>query len=110
MRRCRSKFTRWCRELLAGPSIGARSLAGRAGRVAEASIRQTMLLPQEPAIDDVPLVSSPGLEIQQRRFAVLEFKIEFQRFSPGRAPSVDGLREQPALPLAGDQGFCFFLF
>jgi hypothetical protein len=44
-----------------------------------------MLLPEEPAIDDVPLVPAPGLEIQERRFVVLKLEVKFQRFPSGSA-------------------------
>jgi len=91
-------------------AVGTRLLAGLAGRTPKALVRQAVLLPQEPAVDDVPLVASPGLKIQERRSAVLKFKIKFQRVPSGRVRRVDGLRLQPPLPLPGDQDFRFFLF
>jgi len=91
-------------------AVGTRLLAGLAGRTPKALVRQAVLLPQEPAVDDVPLVASPGLKIQERRSAVLKFKIKFQRVPSGRVRRVDGLRLQPPLPLPGDQNFRFFLF
>jgi hypothetical protein len=69
-----------------------------------------MLLSQQPAIDDVPFVASPGLEIQERRFVVLKLKIKFQRLPAGGGVGFDGLGLQPLLPFPGDQDFRFFLF
>lgn len=69
-----------------------------------------MLLAQQPAVDDVPLVPPPGLEIQKVGLAILQFKKEFQRIPPGSVMGVDRLRPQPAVPFLADQDFRFFLF
>ena len=68
-----------------------------------------MLLAQQPAVDDVPLVPASGLEIQKVGLAVLQFKKEFQRVPPGSVVGVDGLRPQPAIPFLGEQNFRVFL-
>src|SRR5262249_31190364 len=38
-----------------------------------------VLLTQQPAVDDVPFVSPPGLEIQEVGLVVLQLEKEFQR-------------------------------
>src|ERR1700742_1680177 len=73
-------------------------------------VRDAMLLTEQPAIDDVPFVAAPGLEIQEFRPLVLELEIKFQSVPAGGIMGIDGLRSQPALPLPRDQNFCFLLF
>jgi hypothetical protein len=68
-----------------------------------------VLLAEQPAVDDVPFVSPPGLEIQKVRLAVLQFKKELQRVPAAGLVGVDGLRPQPTIPFLGDQDFRFFL-
>ena len=68
-----------------------------------------VLLAEQPAVDDVPFVSPPGLEIQKVRLAILQLKKELQRFPAAGVVGIDGLRSQPAIPFLGDQDFRFFL-
>jgi len=68
-----------------------------------------MLLAQEPAIDDVPFVASPGLEIQQLGTLVLKLEIELQGVPTGRVAGIDGMRLQPSLPFLREQYLRFFL-
>src|SRR5262249_22973032 len=57
----------------------------------------------QPAVDDGPFVPSPGLEVEQWRPFVLEFKIEFQRVPPGGFTGSDGLGLKPSVPFLHHQ-------
>ena len=87
---------------------GSRLHGGADGR-GQRLLRDAVLLAEQPAVDDVPFVPPPGLEIQKVGFAVLQFKKEFQRVPAGSVVGVDRLRPQPAIPLLGNQYFRFFL-
>src|SRR5215471_18038375 len=62
-----------------------------------------MALTDQPGVDDLPFIPSPGLELDQRRPLVLQFEKELQGVPAGRLVRFDGLGLQPPVPFPDDQ-------
>jgi hypothetical protein len=68
-----------------------------------APLIENAMLAQQPGVDDLPLVPSPRLEVQQLGSLILKIEIEFERVAAGRRPGDDRLAGQPAIPFSDDQ-------
>ena len=65
---------------------------------------------QQPGVNDPPFVLAPRLEIQQRRSIILQFVEKSQRVLARGAARIDGLRQNPVIPLLQYQHPCIVLF
>ena len=59
----------------------------------------------QPGMDDLPLVTPAGAEIQKWGAFVLKLAKEFERIAGGRRRGVDRLRLEPTIPFLKHLGF-----
>src|ERR1700722_10147071 len=63
----------------------------------------------QAGMDDLPLVTPAGAEIQERGASVLKLAEEFQRIARGRRHGVDRLGLKPPIPFGKNKGFPLIL-